>query len=120
MTVEDRDKLKRLDAALAYTTELFGLRVPVRQLRLLCSLVNDPVPPRTVQELSDDLGTPVSTTWADMMRFGPFDRHGAPGLDIAASISDRLSGNIAFAINRKGLQVADRILDALAATPVCP
>ncbi len=114
MTYDDRVKLDGLFAALGYATEAFGPRAPIRQLRLFCSLVNDPVPPRTVQELSGDIGAPINTVWADMQRFGHTDRHGAAGLELVAAIPTRYALHTTFVINRAGLAVADRLVGFLA------
>ncbi len=114
MTEDDKVKLQSLDKALEYVIDIFGPRTPLRQLKLFCSLVNDPVPPRTVQELSEGIGAPQTTVWADMQRLGTTDRHGAPGLGLVAAIPTSYALQTAFVVNRTGMAVAGRIAELLA------
>lgn len=114
MMEDDDAKLHSLDEALRYIIDIFGPRAPLRQIKLFCSLINDPVPPRTVQELSEDIGAPQATVRADMQRFGTTDRHGAPGLGLVAAIPTSYALQTAFVVNRTGVAVADRIAEILA------
>lgn len=113
MTAEEREKLERFDAALRQCTDLLGLRTPLRQVRLFCALMARPIPPRTVQEMSDDVGAPVTTVWTDMQRLGHTDRHGAPGLDVVTEISNRIATRTTFVINARGYSAGQMIATCL-------
>ncbi len=113
ITAEEQRKLERLDAALKHCTETMGRRVPVRQVRLFCGLMYNPIPPRTVQELGNGVGAPASTVWTDMQRLGDIDRHGAPGLGMVTEVSNRIAMNTTFVINAKGYAAAQRLAACL-------